>query len=184
MDFPALAEPDIAFDRIPAQRLPALLRAAPKAELHVHIEGTLEPELLFAPAQRNGVTLPYASVQDARAAYAFTDLQSFLGLYYAGAGVLRTLGLSVQWILCVPRRLSEDEGLARLEAALPYREHFIGLGLDSSERDHPPRQFVRVFERARALGLHVVAHAGEEGPPDYIWQALDLLQVQRIDHGV
>jgi adenosine deaminase len=240
MDFPALAEPDIAFERIPAQRLPALLRAAPKAELHLHIEGTLEPELMFALAQRNGVTLPYASVQDVRAAYAFTDLQSFLDLYYAGAGVLRTaqdfydlawayfqraaadgvvhaecfvdpqthtargipmavlfeglvaaqrraqteLGLSVRWILCVLRHLSEDEGLTMLEAALPYREHFIGLGLDSSERDHPPRQFVRVFERARALGLHVVAHAGEEGPPDYIWQALDLLQVQRIDHGV
>lgn len=233
-------EPDIDFDRIPVERLPALLRTAPKTELHLHIEGTLEPELMFALAQRNGVALPYDSVEAVRAAYAFRNLQSFLDLYYAGAGVLRTaqdfhdlawayflraaadgvvhaecffdpqthtargipmavvfdglvaaqrraeaeLGLSVRWILCVLRHLSEDEALATLEAALPFREHFIGLGLDSSELGHPPSRFVRVFERARSLGLHVVAHAGEEGPPDYVWQALDLLHVQRIDHGV
>ncbi|WP_058616446.1 adenosine deaminase [Tepidimonas taiwanensis] len=235
-----IPEPDLAFERIGPGRLVELLKRAPKAELHLHIEGTLEPEMMLALARRHGVALPYADVEAVRAAYAFTSLQSFLDLYYAGAGVLRDaqdfhdlawayfqraaadgivhaecffdpqthtargvplaavfeglvaaqrraeteLGLTARWILCVLRHLSEDEALATLEAALPYREHFIGLGLDSSERDHPPRQFVRVFERARALGLHVVAHAGEEGPPDYIWQALDLLQVQRIDHGV
>jgi len=230
----------IHFDRIPRSRLPALLRSMPKAELHIHIEGSLEPELIFALGQRNGVTLPYASVEALRAAYAFTDLQSFLDLYYAGATVLRTeqdffdmawaylqravadnvvhaeiffdpqthtergvpvevviaglaracreaegrWGLSAKLILCFLRHLSEDDALATLEAALPMREHFIGVGLDSSERGHPPEKFARVFARARSLGLRAVAHAGEEGPPAYIESALDVLQVERIDHGV
>ncbi len=220
--------------------LPTLLRAMPKAELHIHIEGSLEPELIFKLAQRNGVALPYASVEALRAAYAFTDLQSFLDTYYAGASVLlheqdffdmawayfqraavdhvvraelffdpqthtergvetatvinglsracrqaqAELGISADLILCFLRHLSEDAALATLEQALPLRTHFIGVGLDSSERGHPPEKFARVFARARELGLHVVAHAGEEGPPAYIWNALDVLKVQRIDHGV
>jgi adenosine deaminase len=212
----------------------------PKAELHIHIEGSLEPEMIFALAQRNGVPLPYADVEALRAAYAFTNLQSFLDLYYAGASVLlheqdfydmawayfekaradhvvraelffdpqthtargvpmqavieglsrackdaRTrLGISADLILCFLRHLPEEDALATLEAALPWREHFIGVGLDSSEVGHPPEKFARVFARARAMGLHAVAHAGEEGPAAYIWSALDALQVERIDHGV
>lgn len=223
-----------------ARDLPALLAALPKAELHVHIEGTLEPEMIFALARRNGVSLPYASVEELRKAYAFTDLQSFLDIYYAGASVLlkeqdfqdmtmayferaaadnvvraeiffdpqthtargvsmetvisglhgacvqarQRWGISADLILCFLRHLSEEEALGTLEAALPWRQHFIGVGLDSSEVGHPPVKFARVFERARALGLHVVAHAGEEGPPEYIWQALDILKAERIDHGV
>jgi adenine deaminase len=218
----------------------ALLRAMPKAELHIHIEGSLEPELIFELARRNGVALPYASVEALRAAYAFTDLQSFLDIYYAGASVLlheddfhdmawayfrraqadgvvraelffdpqthtergvamgtvvkglvracrraeAELGISAALILCFLRHLSEEAAFATLEQALPYREHVIGVGLDSSERGHPPEKFARVFARCRKLGLHVVAHAGEEGPPAYIETALDVLQVQRIDHGV
>jgi len=220
--------------------LPRLLRAMPKAELHIHIEGSLEPELIFRLAQRNGVALPYASVDALRAAYAFQDLQSFLDIYYAGASVLLKeadffdmawayferaaadnvvhaelffdpqthtargvpmqtvivglhhacqrahveFGLSAKLILCFLRHLSEDEAFATLEAALPYRHHFIGVGLDSSERGHPPEKFARVFAKCRELGLHVVAHAGEEGPPAYIESALDVLKVERIDHGV
>jgi len=220
--------------------LHALLRRMPKAELHMHIEGSLEPELIFALAQRNGVSLPYASVEALRAAYAFTDLQSFLDIYYAGASVLHTeadffdmasayfarahadgvvhaeiffdpqthtargvpmaavigglkracdaaqreYGLSAQLILCFLRHLSEDEAFATLEQALPHRQHFIGVGLDSSEKGHPPEKFARVFARCRGLGLHVVAHAGEEGPPAYVWGALDVLKAERIDHGV
>jgi adenine deaminase len=225
---------------IPRDRLPALLRAMPKAELHIHIEGSLEPELMFRLAERNGVALPYASVEALRAAYAFTDLQSFLDIYYAGAGVLQTqgdffdmawayferaaadnvvhaelffdpqthtargvpmetvivglhhacqrahaeLGISARLILCFLRHLSEEEAFATLEQAMPYRHHFVGVGLDSSERGHPPEKFARVFARCRELGLHVVAHAGEEGPPAYIESALDVLKVERIDHGV
>jgi adenine deaminase len=225
---------------IPHDGLPALLREMPKAELHIHIEGSLEPELIFELAQRNGVVLPYASVEALRAAYAFTDLQSFLDIYYAGAGVLLTeadfhdmawayfqraaadhvvraelffdpqthtergvpigvvieglhraceraqaeLGISAALILCFLRHLSEDAALATLDDALPFRHRFIGVGLDSSERGHPPEKFARVFERCRALGLHLVAHAGEEGPPAYIETALDVLKVERIDHGV
>ncbi|GKT22209.1 adenosine deaminase [Acidovorax sp. SUPP3334] len=225
---------------IPAQHLPALLRRMPKAELHIHIEGSLEPELIFALAQRNAITLPYASVQALRAAYAFTDLQSFLDIYYAGASVLlheqdfydmawayldraaadnvvhaeiffdpqthtargvpmatvihglhracaeaqRTLGISSALILCFLRHLSEEDALETLEQALPLREHFIGVGLDSSEVGHPPEKFARVFARCRELGLRRVAHAGEEGPPAYIWSALDVLKAERIDHGV
>ncbi len=230
----------IDFPQISRSHLLALLRAAPKAELHIHIEGSLEPELIFELARRNGIALPYANVEALRAAYAFTDLQSFLDVYYAGASVLITehdfdamawayferaahdnvvhceiffdpqthtargidmgvvirgldraarraeaeLGLSVRLILCFLRHLSEDDALATLEAALPYRDKFIGVGLDSSEMGHPPEKFERVFARARAQGLRLVAHAGEEGPPAYIWSALDTLRVERIDHGV
>ena len=230
----------IDFARISREQLPGLLRTMPKAELHIHIEGSLEPELIFTLAQRNGVALPYPSVEALRAAYAFADLQSFLDIYYAGASVLLTeqdfidmawayldraaadnvvhaeiffdpqthtdrgvaietvilglahacrrahaeWGLSAQLILCFLRHLSEDAAMATLEAALPWRAQFIGVGLDSSERGHPPQKFARVFARARSLGLHVVAHAGEEGPPAYIEAALDVLQVERIDHGV
>ncbi len=225
---------------IPADRLPALLCAMPKAELHIHIEGSLEPELIFALAARNGVALPYTSVEALRAAYAFTDLQSFLDIYYAGASVLlreedffdmgmayfrraaadnvvhaelffdpqthtdrgvpiktvldgltracataqRELGVSGLLILCFLRHLSEEAAFATLEQALPYRDQFIGVGLDSSERGHPPEKFERVFARCRELGLRLVAHAGEEGPPAYIWSALDVRHVERIDHGV
>ncbi len=225
---------------IPTKRLPELLRAMPKAELHIHIEGSLEPELIFALAERNGVQLPYASVEALRSAYAFTDLQSFLDIYYAGASVLlkeedfydmaraylkraaadnvlhaeiffdpqthtargvpievvvaglhracadaqAEFGISSALILCFLRHLSEEDALQTLEAALPLRDQFIGVGLDSSEVGHPPEKFARVFARCRELGLHLVAHAGEEGPPAYIWSALDVLKVERIDHGV
>jgi adenosine deaminase len=212
----------------------------PKAELHIHIEGSLEPELIFALAQRNGIALAYANVEALRAAYAFTDLQSFLDIYYAGASVLlhaqdfedmamayfrraqadnvvhaelffdpqthtergvrietvitglsraceraqSELQMSSALILCFLRHLSEQDAFATLEDALPFRGQFIGVGLDSSERGHPPEKFARVFARCRELGLHLVAHAGEEGPPEYIRSALDLLHVERIDHGV
>lgn len=225
---------------LPRQKLPDLLRVMPKAELHVHIEGTLEPELIFALAQRNGIALPYANVEALRAAYAFTDLQSFLDIYYAGASVLLheqdfhdmamayfrraaadhivhaelffdpqthtargvsmetvvtglaracdtardELGISSALILCFLRHLSEADAFQTLEQALPYRQHFIGIGLDSGERGNPPAKFTRVFARCRELGLHIVAHAGEEGPAQYISDALDLLGAERIDHGV
>ena len=225
---------------IGTERLPELLRAIPKAELHMHIEGSLEPELIFALAQRNGVSIPYASVEELRKAYAFTNLQTFLDIYYAGASVLLKeqdfydmawayleraaadnvvhtemffdpqthtargvpvktvidglhracadakgkLGVSASLILCFLRHLSEEEAFATLEEALPFRDKFIGVGLDSSELGHPPEKFARVFARCRELGLHLVAHAGEEGPPAYVWSALDVLKVERIDHGV
>ena len=225
---------------VPAEHLPALLAALPKAELHIHIEGSLEPEMSFALARRNGITLPYADVESLRRAYAFGSLQAFLDLYYQGAGVLlkeedfydlaraylaraatenvvraeiffdpqthtargvaldtvmrgltracddarRDLGISSALILCFLRHLSEREAFETLEAALPWRDAFIGVGLDSSELGHPPEKFARVFARCRELGLHIVAHAGEEGPPAYIWQALDVLKAERIDHGV
>ena len=227
-------------DRIPRARLPELLCAMPKAELHIHIEGSLEPELIFRLAERNRVALAYPDVEALRAAYAFHDLQSFLDIYYAGASVLlqaqdfedmgfaylqraaadnvihaeiffdpqthtargvpiatvigglaracergrRELGVSSALILCFLRHLDEADALATLDAALPLRQHFIGVGLDSSERGHPPEKFARVFARARELGLHRVAHAGEEGPPEYIRSALDVLHAERIDHGV
>ncbi|MDF2466130.1 MAG: adenosine deaminase [Ramlibacter sp.] len=225
---------------IAADRLPELLRRMPKAELHIHIEGSLEPELIFALAQRNGVKIPYESVEDLRRAYAFTNLQSFLDIYYAGASVLLkeqdfydmawaylqraaadnvvhaelffdpqthtargvpmetvinglhracaeagpALGVDASLILCFLRHLSEEEAFDALEAALPFRDKFIGVGLDSSEVGHPPEKFARVFARCRQQGLHLVAHAGEEGPPAYVWTALDVLKVERIDHGV
>jgi len=220
--------------------LPDFLRGLPKAELHIHIEGSLEPELIFALAARNSVSLAYPDVASLRAAYAFTDLQSFLDIYYAGASVLLTeqdffdmawayferaradnilhaelffdpqthtargvpmdvvirglrracdqahseLGVRGELILCFLRHLSEAEALATLQDALPYRDQFIGVGLDSSELGHPPEKFARVFAQARDLGLRVVAHAGEEGPPAYIQSALDVLGAERIDHGV
>ncbi|CAL92853.1 adenosine deaminase [Azoarcus olearius] len=220
--------------------LHAYIRALPKAELHLHIEGTLEPELMFALAARNGVALPWDSVEATRAAYAFSDLQSFLDLYYAGAAALiheqdfhdlalayferahedgvvhaelffdpqthtargvafdtvldgleracieaqERWGISSRLILCFLRHLSEEDGFATLEQALPHLARIHGVGLDSSEKGHPPAKFARLFARCRELGLHIVAHAGEEGPPAYIEEALDILQVERIDHGV
>jgi adenosine deaminase len=228
------------FSKINSDRLPELLRAMPKAELHMHIEGSLEPELIFALARRNGVTLPYADVEALRRAYAFSNLQSFLDIYYAGASVLLKeqdfydmawayleraagdhmvhtemffdpqthtargvdvktvieglhracvdargkLGVSASLILCFLRHLSEEEAFETLEQALPYRDKFIGIGLDSSEVGHPPEKFARVFARGRELGFRLVAHAGEEGPPAYVWSALDVLKVERVDHGV
>ena len=228
------------FDTIPRERLPALLRAMPKAELHIHIEGSLEPELIFELARRNGVSLGYSSVEALRAAYAFTDLQSFLDIYYAGASVLihaqdfedmamayfrraqadhvvhaelffdpqthtargvpfeaviaglsraceraqRELGISSALIMCFLRHWSAEEAFATLEEALPYRGQFIGVGLDSGERGNPPEKFARVYARCRELGLRLVAHAGEEGPAEYVRNALDVLHVERIDHGV
>jgi len=213
-----------------------IVQRMPKAELHIHIEGSLEPELIFALAERNGVALAYPSVDALRAAYAFTDLQSFLDIYYAGASVLlheqdfydmtaaylqraaadnvrhtelffdpqthtargvpmatvidgiyracQDSPVSATLILCFLRHLSEDDAFATLEAALPLRDKFIGIGLDSSEVGHPPEKFARVFARCKELGFHLVAHAGEEGPPAYIETALDVLHVERIDHGV
>ncbi len=216
---------------------------APKAELHIHIEGSLEPELIFELAQRNGVKLAYESIDALRAAYAFTDLQSFLDIYYAGASVLLTeqdfydmtaayveraladhvvhaeiffdpqthtergvpietvvagidraladaekRGFSSKLILCFLRHLSEESALATFDAALPlfdrYARRLIGVGLDSSERGNPPSKFARVFAKARERGLKLVAHAGEEGPPEYVTQALDVLKIDRVDHGV
>jgi len=220
--------------------LAAFVRALPKAELHLHIEGSLEPEMMFGLARRNGVALPYASVEAVRAAYDFSDLQSFLDIYYAGAAVLireadffdlamayfhraaadgvvhaelffdpqthtargipfgtvldgleracrvaRTqLGIGSRLIMCFLRHLSQAEAFATLEEARPHLARIHGVGLDSSERAHPPSKFSQVFAECRDLGLHAVAHAGEEGPSSYIREALDLLKVERIDHGV
>ncbi len=228
------------FGTISRERLFRLLREMPKAELHLHIEGTLEPELIFELATTNGVALAYPSVEALRAAYDFADLQSFLDIYYAGASVLlhegdfeamamayfrraaadhvvhaevffdpqthtargvaigtvirglaracerarRELGLDASLILCFLRHLSEADAITTLHDALPYRAHLVGVGLDSSERGHPPEKFARVFDAAGRLGLHRVAHAGEEGPPAYIESALDVLHAERIDHGV
>ena len=225
---------------VSTDRLPSLLRAMPKAELHIHIEGSLEPELIFALAQRNKLTIPYSSVEELRSAYAFTNLQSFLDVYYAGASVLvkeqdfydmahayfvkaaadnvvhtelffdpqthtargvsmdvvvsglyracidaeTELGISASLIMCFLRHLSEKEAFETLEQALPHRAKIIGIGLDSGELGNPPEKFARVFARCRELGFHLVAHAGEEGPPAYVWTALDVLKVERIDHGV
>ena len=230
----------IDFNAIPRSTLPSLMARAPKAELHIHIEGSLEPELIFALAQRNGIRLPYANVDALRQAYAFTDLQSFLDIYYAGASVLITeedffdmamayfaraaadgvvhaelffdpqthtergvamgtvihglkraciaaekeWGISSLLILCFLRHLSEEQAFETLAQAQPYLLHLAGVGLDSSELGHPPEKFARVFARAQNFGLHLVAHAGEEGPPAYIRSALDVLKVQRVDHGV
>ena len=231
---------NFAVKPVAADRLPELLRNMPKAELHIHIEGSLEPELIFALAQRNGVVIPYATVEELRSAYAFTNLQSFLDIYYAGASVLLKeqdfydmarayfvraaqdkvihaelffdpqthtargvsmetvvnglhracvdakleLGVSASLIMCFLRHLSEEQAFETLEQALPLRDKIIGIGLDSGEVGNPPEKFARVFARCRGLGFHLVAHAGEEGPPAYVWTALDLLKVERIDHGV
>ena len=229
-----------AVNPVACDRLPELLRTMPKAELHIHIEGSLEPELIFTLAQRNGVAIPYPSVEELRNAYAFTNLQSFLDIYYAGASVLITeqdfydmasayfvkaaadnvihaelffdpqthtargvamatvvnglhracvdaeanLGVSALLIMCFLRHLSEEDAFETLEQALPYQDKLVGIGLDSGEVGNPPEKFARVFSRCRALGFRLVAHAGEEGPPAYVWTALDVLQVERIDHGV
>jgi adenosine deaminase len=223
-----------------AERLPELLQRMPKAELHMHIEGSLEPELMFAVAQRNGIVMNYPNIEALRSAYVFDDLQSFLDIYHAGTLVLRTeadfydmthaylaraaadnvlhaeiffdtqthtghgvsadivinglyracidaqseFGMSATLILCFLRHLSEQQAFECLEQALPHRDKLVGVGLASSEIGHPPEKFSRVFARARALGFRLVAHAGEEGPPAYIWSALDDLKVERIDHGV
>jgi adenosine deaminase len=211
----------------------------PKSELHIHIEGSLEPELMFALAARNGIKLPYPDVEALRRAYRFSRLQDFLDLYYQGMSVLRTEedfhdlaaaylakahaqglryvemffdpqghlsrgvsfatvidglqraideakmahGIAAQLIMCFLRHLDEADAEATLDLALPYKHRILGVGLDSSEVGHPPRKFARVFRRAREAGFRLVAHAGEEGPPDYIWEAIDLLGVDRIDHG-
>ena len=230
----------MTLSNIAPERLPELLRAMPKAELHIHIEGSLEPELIFALAHRNQISTPYPSVEALRAAYAFTNLQSFLDIYYAGASVLleeqdfydmamayfkkaaadnvvhaelffdpqthtargvpmetvinglhrachdakALLGVSALLIMCFLRHLSEEDAFTTLTQAMPYRDKIVGVGLDSSELGHPPEKFARVFAQCRELGLRLVAHAGEEGPPAYIWSALDVLKVERIDHGV
>ena len=217
----------------------AFIAGLPKAELHLHIEGSLEPELMFELAQRNGVVIPFASVDEVRAAYAFANLQDFLDIYYQGMGVLHTEqdfhdltaaylarahadhvrhveiffdpqghtargiafatvlngitraldeaetrhGITSKLIMCFLRHLSEADAEATLDEALPYLDRIDGVGLDSSEVGHPPSKFQRVFARARTLGLKIVAHAGEEGPPAYVHEALDLLKVDRIDHG-
>ncbi len=218
----------------------SFIESMPKAELHLHIEGTLEPELMFELALRNRVHLPFDSPDEVRRDYAFSDLQSFLDIYYQGSRVLlhdrdffdltwaylrkakeqnirhtevffdpqahtargvpigaviegihhalangeRELGISSKLILCFLRDLSAEHAIQTLESALPYRDYVAGVGLDSSERGHPPEKFTKVFGRARDEGFFVVAHAGEEGPPEYVWQALDTLGVSRIDHGV
>ncbi|MBS8232866.1 adenosine deaminase [Marinobacter salarius] len=218
----------------------AWLKALPKAELHLHLEGALEPELMFALARRNGIELPWSDVDVLRQAYSFNNLQEFLDLYYQGANVLRTeqdfydltwaylqkcqaqgvvhvepfydpqthtergipfeaaingisgamrdgreqLGITGGLILSFLRHLSEDDAFRTLEQAMPFRDQFFAVGLDSAEQGHPPSKFERVFAKARSEGFLAVAHAGEEGPPEYIWQALDLLKVNRIDHGV
>ena len=218
----------------------SFIQALPKTELHVHIEGTFEPELMFEIARRNQVDIPYQSVEEVRAAYDFHNLQSFLDIYYAGAAVLlkeqdfydltrayllrcrednvvhteiffdpqthtargvafetvingiaracedarREWGISSLLIMCFLRHLSEEAAFETLAQALPFKDNIIGVGLDSSEVGHPPSKFERVFAQARAEGFLTVAHAGEEGPPQYVYEALDLLKVARIDHGV
>jgi adenine deaminase len=213
--------------------------AMPKVELHLHIEGSLEPELMFALAKRNNITIPFASVEEVRKAYDFSNLQDFLDIYYQGMNVLqqeqdfydltwaylsrvhsqnvrhveiffdpqghtergvafetvltgitralaeaeRVYGITSKLIMCFLRHLSEEAALATLEQALPHKDKLAGVGLDSSELGHPPAKFARVFTKAREAGLLVVAHAGEEGPPEYVHEALDILKVDRIDHG-
>lgn len=217
----------------------ALIDVLPKAELHLHIEGSLEPEMLFALAKRNNVAIPFASVEEVRAAYDFSNLQDFLDIYYQGMGVLLTeqdffdltfaylsrahadtvrhveiffdpqghtergvlfdtaiggilraldagqdqFGISYCLIMCFLRHLDEDAAFTTLREAEPWLDRITGVGLDSSEVGHPPSKFARVFAAAKAKGLKLVAHAGEEGPPDYVWQALDVLNIDRIDHG-
>lgn len=217
-----------------------LIAKLPKAELHLHIEGSLEPELMFSLAQKNNITLPYKTIEDVKHAYNFTSLQSFLDIYYAGANVLisesdffdltwayllrchaqnichteiffdpqthtsrgiafktvidgitkalqkgeKELGISSFLIMCFLRHLSEENAFETLKASLPFKDKIIGVGLDSSEVGHPPSKFQNVFEAAKKEGYKIVAHAGEEGDSSYIWEAINLLQVKRIDHGI
>jgi len=216
-----------------------LIKRLPKCELHIHIEGSLEPELMFALARRNGIRLPYDSVEAVRQAYRFGNLQDFLDIYYQGMSVLiteqdfydlafaylrraqadnvrhvemffdpqghtargvgfatvinglhraiadadRDLGVKASLIMCFLRHLDEADAQRTLDSALVFRDKIVGVGLDSSESGHPPSKFKNVFARAREAGLFVTAHAGEEGPPSYVWEALDVLGVERIDHG-
>lgn len=215
------------------------IKGMPKVELHLHIEGSLEPELMFALAQRNNIDIPFKSVEEVRAAYNFSNLQDFLDIYYQGMNVLRhehdfydltwaylermaqqnvqhveiffdpqghtergvgfstvldgisraledgrkKLGVTSHIIMCFLRHLSEESAMKTLEEALPYKSRILGVGLDSSEVGHPPSKFSRVFDKARKEGFLIVAHAGEEGPPEYVWEAVDQLKVDRIDHG-
>jgi len=212
----------------------------PKAELHVHIEGTFEPELMFAIAKRNHISVPYKTVAEVHAAYHFSDLQSFLNIYYQSMNVLQNeqdfydlmmaylqkahtqnirhaeiffdpqahlkrgiafetvikglqqavkdaekkLPISAKLIMCFLRDLSEEDAIKTLQQALPYKESIVAVGLDSAEKNNPPSKFKKVYDMARSEGFLAVAHAGEEGPPSYIWEALDILKVKRIDHGV
>jgi adenosine deaminase len=225
---------------VSTERLPELLRRMPKAELHMHIEGSLEPEMIFAMAQRNNVPLAYSSIDVLRQAYVFDNLQSFLDIYHAGTTALKTEqdffdmadaylaraqadnvlhaeiffdtqthtghgtsvdavinglyraceeaparhGMTASLILCFLRHLSEEAAFECLEQILPLRQKIMGIGLASSEVGHPPENFAKVFARAKQLGFRLVAHAGEEAPPTYIWSAIDVLKVERIDHGV
>ncbi len=217
-----------------------LIKNLPKAELHLHLEGTLEPDLLFRLARQNRVSIPYSGIDEIKAAYQFTDLQSFLDVYYQGAGVLlqeqdfydlswaylerahqdnivhtevffdpqthtergiafevviggirralddanRKFGMTSRLIMCFLRHLSEASAIETLEQALPHRSLFHGVGLDSSEKNNPPEKFANVYRKAKKEGLKLVAHAGEEGPPKYIWDSIRLLEVERIDHGI
>lgn len=219
--------------------LDSFIAGLPKAELHLHIEGSLEPEQMFEFAKRNGVDLKYNSVDEIRAAYEFSNLQEFLDLYYEGMSVLQTrrdfreltyaylarvakdncrhveiffdpqghtergvafadviegisdgleagrseFGISSHLIMCFLRHLSEQEAFDTLEAAMPYKERILGVGLDSSEVGHPPSKFAGVFAKAKEAGFKLVAHAGEEGPPEYVWEAIDVLKIDRMDHG-
>ena len=221
------------------QKLLKLAKALPKAELHLHIEGSLEPEMLFEMARRNEIDVPFSSVEDVKRAYEFSQLQDFLDIYYQGMNVLRTeqdfydltyaylarvhadnvvhveiffdpqghtdrgisfetvitgitralrdgeteFGITSRLIMCFLRHLDEAAAFETLEQAAPWLEHLTGVGLDSSELGHPPSKFERVFQKAAELGLKRVAHAGEEGPPEYVWEALDLLKIDRLDHG-
>ncbi len=218
----------------------AFIQQIPKAELHIHIEGSLEPELMFELAARNGLRLPFRDLEEVHKAYEFSDLQSFLDIYYQSARVLiseddfyhmtwaylktahsqnirhseiffdpqahtnrgiafetvitgihramldaqQQLGISSKLIMCFLRHLSVEAAMTTLRQALPFKDRIVAVGLDSSEVGNPPEKFIKVFERAREEGFFTVAHAGEEGPPEYIWQALDLLKASRIDHGV
>lgn len=219
--------------------LTTFIEKIPKAELHVHIEGTFEPELMFEIAKRNHIKIPYKNVEEIRNAYEFSNLQDFLDIYYAGAGVLQTeqdfydltwhylkrckeqnvvhteiffdpqthtdrgisfetvingihqaleagkqdLGVNSHLIMCFLRHLDEEAAFRTLNSALVHKDKIIGVGLDSSEVGNPPSKFQRVFEEAKQAGFLTVAHAGEEGPAEYVWQALELLQVSRLDHG-
>jgi adenosine deaminase len=222
------------------KNLKRYIESIPKAELHVHIEGTFEPELMFEMATRNSIALRYGSVEEVRNAYRFNNLQDFLDIYYAAASVLvheedfydltasylrraladnvihteiffdpqthtargisfstvingitramedarKKWGISSKLIMCFLRHLSEASASETLQSALPYREKIIAVGLDSSEKGHPPGKFFNVFNRVREEGFFAVAHAGEEGPAEYVWEAIDLLEAERIDHGV